>query len=74
MTAATPQIKMPTSLAKIMIYAPYDLKEIVERLAKKENRSLSNYIVTVLQRIAEEENEQVMDAEARFSGKEEEVS
>jgi hypothetical protein len=68
MTAATPQIKMPTSLAKIMIYAPYDLKETIERLAKKENRSLSNYIVTVLQRIAEEENEQVMDAESRDTG------
>jgi hypothetical protein len=51
-----------------MIYAPYDLKETIERLAKKENRSLSNYIVTVLQRIAEEENEQVMDAESRDTG------
>ncbi len=61
--------KIPsTSLAKIMIYAPYDLKETIERLAKKENRSLSNYIVTVLQRIAEEENEQVMDAESRDTG------
>jgi hypothetical protein len=65
MTATTPQIKMPTSLAKIMIYAPYDLKETIERLAKKENRSLSNYIVTVLQRIAEKENEQVTDTEPR---------
>jgi len=61
--------KIPsTSLAKIMIYAPYDLKEKIERLAKKENRSLSNYIVTVLQRIAEEENEQVMDTESRDTG------
>lgn len=61
--------KIPsTSLAKIMIYAPYDLKETIERLAKKENRSLSNYIVTVLQRIAEEEDEQVMDAESRDTG------
>lgn len=61
--------KIPsTSLAKIMIYAPYDLKETIERLAKKENRSLSNYIVTVLQRIAEEENEQVTDAESLDTG------
>ena len=61
--------KIPsTSLAKIMIYAPYDLKETIERLAKKENRSLSNYIVTVLQRIAEEENEQVTDTEPRDTG------
>lgn len=68
MTATTLQTKMPTSLAKIMIYAPYDLKETIERLAKKENRSLSNYIVTVLQRIAEEENEQVMSAESHDTG------
>lgn len=55
MTTATPQTKMPTSLAKIMIYAPPDLKEAIEYLAKKENRSLSNYIVTTLQRVVEEE-------------------
>jgi predicted transcriptional regulator len=68
MTTGTPQTEMPTSLAKIMIYAPRDLKEAIERLAKKENRSLSNYIVTALQRIAEEENEQVTDIESRDTG------
>jgi excinuclease UvrABC nuclease subunit len=59
---------IPSSLAKIMIYAPRDLKEAIERLAKKENRSLSNYIVTALQRLAGEEKEQVIDTESHDTG------
>lgn len=51
---AITQERMPTSLAKIMIYAPHHDKELWEKLARKENRSLSNWIVTTLQKVATE--------------------
>lgn len=34
---------------------PKELKEVLEEQAKKENRSLSNYIVTILQQHVDKE-------------------
>lgn len=45
---------MATNLVKTMVYMPPDLREVLEKIAKRENRSLSNLIVTVMQRYAEE--------------------
>lgn len=45
---------MPTNLVKTMVYMPPELREALERMAAKENRSLSNLIVTLLQRAVEE--------------------
>ncbi|MGD2179901.1 ribbon-helix-helix domain-containing protein [Lusitaniella coriacea] len=46
---------MPTNLVKTMVYMPPELREALERMAKQENRSLSNLIVTLLQRTVEEQ-------------------
>ncbi|MFB2976556.1 hypothetical protein [Microseira sp. BLCC-F43] len=40
---------------KTMVYMPPELREALERMAAKENRSLSNLIVTLLQRAVEEQ-------------------
>ena len=39
---------------KTMVYMPPELREALERMAAKENRSLSNLIVTLLQRAVED--------------------
>jgi hypothetical protein len=41
-------------VVKTMIYMPADLRASVEELAKEDNRSLSNFIVTALQRVVDE--------------------
>lgn len=49
---------MATNLLKVMVYMTPELKESLEQLGKKENRSLSNLIVTILQKkVTELENE-----------------
>ena len=48
------QARMPTNLLKVMVYMPPELKESLEVLARKENRSLSNLIVTALQKLIAE--------------------
>ena len=48
---------MATQLNRMVFYCPDDLKEKLEKLAKEENRSLSNLVVTLLQRIVEEKDE-----------------
>ncbi|WP_079681648.1 ribbon-helix-helix domain-containing protein [Planktothrix sp. PCC 11201] len=40
---------VPTNLSKTMVYMPDELKEALVKWAKRENRSLSNLIVTLLQ-------------------------
>lgn len=35
---------------RILVNVPIELKEKIESQAKKENRSVSNYIVTILQK------------------------
>jgi predicted DNA-binding protein len=53
--AVSSQQSMATNLVKTMVYMPPELRETLEKLAKRENRSLSNLIVTVMQHYAEEE-------------------
>jgi predicted DNA-binding protein len=43
-----------TKLTKVMVYMPPELKERLETLAEKENRSLSNLIVTIAQQWADD--------------------
>jgi predicted HicB family RNase H-like nuclease len=45
---------MSTNLIKTMVYMPPELREALEGMAEKENRSLSNLIVTLLQRAVDE--------------------
>jgi len=40
---------------KILVIIPKALKEKLEEKAKKDNRSVSNYIVTLIQKDVEEE-------------------
>ncbi len=47
-------LRMSTNLLKVMVYMPPELKESLEQLAQKENRSLSNLIVTTLQKFVVE--------------------
>ncbi|WP_072718560.1 ribbon-helix-helix domain-containing protein [Planktothrix tepida] len=42
---------VPTNLSKTMVYMPDELKEALVKRAKRENRSLSNLIVTLLQEV-----------------------
>ncbi len=44
-----------TNLSKTMVYMPDELKEALVKRAKRENRSLSNLIVTLLQKSIEDE-------------------
>jgi len=47
---STQSVKVvPTNLSKTMVYMPDELKEALVKRAKRENRSLSNLIVTLLQ-------------------------
>ena len=47
---STQSVKVvPTNLSKTMVYMPDELKETLVKRAKRENRSLSNLIVTLLQ-------------------------
>ena len=46
---------MPTNLIKTMVYMPPDLRETLQQMATQENRSLSNLIVTLLQKAVEEQ-------------------
>lgn len=55
---------VPTKLTKVMVYMPPDLKEILESLAVKENRSLSNLVVTVMQQWSERQNSTVTDRDS----------
>lgn len=48
---------MPTNLIKTMVYMPPELREALEEIAKQENRSLSNLIVTLLQQAVDEQND-----------------
>lgn len=41
---------------RILVNIPIELKERVEAEAKKENRSVSNYIITVLKNHIEDKN------------------
>lgn len=43
---------------RILVNVPLDLKEKIELQAKQENRSVSNYIVTVLQKEIESREKQ----------------
>jgi hypothetical protein len=43
---------------RILVNMPLDLKEKIETRAKQENRSVSNYIVTVLQKEFESKEKQ----------------
>jgi fructose-1,6-bisphosphatase/sedoheptulose 1,7-bisphosphatase-like protein len=43
--------------ARVMVTMPQELKDKLEDEANKENRSLSNYIVTILQKRRDEANE-----------------
>lgn len=43
---------------RILVNMPLDLKEKIELQAKQENRSVSNYIVTVLQKEIESKEKQ----------------
>ena len=52
---------MPTNLNKVMVYMPQEVKEALEKLAKRENRSLSNLIVTTMRRYAEEQGYKFAD-------------
>jgi predicted HicB family RNase H-like nuclease len=55
---------MPTNLIKTMVYMPPELRAALERMAKRENRSLSNLIVTLLQQVVEEqEGKEISDPE-----------
>ena len=47
---------MATKLNRIVFYCPDELQAKIEDLAKKDNRSMSNLIVTLLQRFFEEES------------------
>lgn len=55
---------VPTKLTKVMVYMPPDLKEVLESLAIKENRSLSNLIVTVMQQWSEKQDSSVTDSDS----------
>ena len=41
--------KVPSKLAKIMVYLPHDLKESLEKIADLEHRSMSNKILTLVE-------------------------
>ena len=56
------QQRMSTNLLKVMVYMPPELKESLEQLARKENRSLSNLIVTTLQKFVAESGAQYDDS------------
>ncbi|WP_017714732.1 hypothetical protein [Kamptonema formosum] len=49
-----PKTPPDVGVVKTMIYMPTPLRASVEELAKEDNRSLSNFIVTTLQRVVDE--------------------
>jgi predicted DNA-binding protein len=46
-------IDMVTKLNRVVFYCPDELQQRLERLAKEDNRSLSNFIVTLLKKTLE---------------------
>lgn len=49
-------MSLKSDKTRILVNIPLDLKEEAEKIAETENRSLSNYVVTLIQKDVQKKN------------------